>query len=59
MYLGNLLFDAMTYALELEYKNVYLMSGEIGLYEKYGFNKLGDYETIRGSTEQLFVRSTL
>ena len=49
----------MTYALESEYKNVYLMSGEIGLYEKYGFNKLGDYETIRGSTEQLFVRSTL
>ena len=32
------------------------MSGEIGLYEKYGFVKLGDYETIYGSVDQLFVQ---
>lgn len=31
------------------------MSGEIGLYEKYGFIKLGDYKTVYGSIEQLFV----
>ncbi|MCH5192300.1 MAG: GNAT family N-acetyltransferase [Oscillospiraceae bacterium] len=49
--------SAASYAYELGYKKVYLTSGEIGLYEKYGFKKLGDYETIHGSTEQLFVRS--
>ncbi len=34
-------------------------AGEIGLYEKYGFEKLGDYETIYGSIDQLFVKSTI
>jgi ribosomal protein S18 acetylase RimI-like enzyme len=34
------------------------MSGEIGLYEKYGFTFLGMYDTIYGSVEQLFVRNT-
>ena len=32
------------------------MSGEVGLYEKYGFRKIGDYGTIYGSVEQLFSR---
>ncbi|MBO4996872.1 MAG: GNAT family N-acetyltransferase [Lachnospira sp.] len=45
----------ISYAKELGYEKVYIMSGEIGLYEKYGFVKLGDYETIYGSIEQLFV----
>ena len=31
----------------------------IRLYEKYGFKKLGDYKTIFGSIDQLFVRSTI
>lgn len=44
------------YAKELGYKKVYIMSGEIGLYEKYGFVKSGNYETIYGSTDQLFVQ---
>ena len=30
----------------------------IRLYEKYGFVKLGDYRTVYGSTDQLFVRGT-
>lgn len=47
----------ISYAKELGYEKVYIMSGEIGLYEKYGFVKLGDYETIYGSTDQLFVQS--
>lgn len=51
--------SATSYAYELGYKKIYIMSGEIGLYEKYGFNKLGDYETIYGSIDQLFVKSTL
>ncbi len=47
----------ISYAKELGYNEVYIMSGEIGLYEKYGFIKLGDYETIYGSIDQLFVQS--
>jgi len=43
-------------ARELGYPKVYIMSGEQGLYEKYGFRKLGDYETIYGSIDQLFSR---
>lgn len=47
----------IVYAKELSYEKIYIMSGETGLYEKYGFVKLGDYETIYGSVDQLFVRS--
>lgn len=45
----------VAYARELGYKNIYIMSGEIGLYEKYGFVKLGDYPTIYNSVDQLFI----
>ena len=51
--------SAILYARELGYEKIYIMSGEIGLYEKYGFEKLGDYETIYGSIDQLFVKSTI
>ncbi len=47
----------ISYAKEIGYEKVYIMSGEIGLYEKYGFVKIGDYETIYGSIDQLFVQS--
>lgn len=47
----------ISYAKELGYEKVYIMSGEIGLYEKYGFVKLGDYETVYGFTDQLFVHN--
>ena len=39
----------------LGYQKLYIMSGETGFYEKYGFVKLGDYETIYGDTDQLLV----
>lgn len=63
-YRGNRLSELMLqratlYAGELGYEKIYLMSGEIGLYEKYGFKKLGDYETIYGEIDQLFVKSSL
>jgi ribosomal protein S18 acetylase RimI-like enzyme len=32
------------------------MSGEIGLYEKYGFTKMGKYKTIYDSIDQLFYK---
>ena len=47
--------SATAYARQLGYDKIYIMSGEIGLYEKYGFKKLGDYPTIYGTTDQLFV----
>ena len=47
----------ISYAKELGYDKVYIMSDEIGLYEKYGFVKLGDYETAYGSIDQLFVQN--
>ena len=42
----------------LGYDKLYLMSGETGLYEKYGFRCIGDFETIYGDTEQLYCIST-
>ena len=45
---------ALGYAKEIGYPSVYIVSGEQRLYEKYGFEKIGDYETIYGTTEQLF-----
>lgn len=49
---------ALLYAKEAGYPAVYLMSGERGLYEKYGFEKIGDFETIYSTTDQLFRRPT-
>lgn len=46
----------ISYAKGLGYETIYIMSGEIGLYEKYGFIKLGNYETIYGTVDQLFVQ---
>ena len=44
------------YAKTLGYRCVYIMSGEQGLYEKYGFRKIGDFETIYGTIDQLFEK---
>ena len=54
---GKLIEAACARAWELGFNNIYIMSGEVGLYEKYGFEKLGDMETIYGTTDQLFVRA--
>ena len=61
MYRGNrssekMIQHAAAYARKLGHEQIYIMSGEIGLYEKYGFVKLGDYETIYGTVDQLFVK---
>jgi predicted N-acetyltransferase YhbS len=53
-----LIRKAIIYAQELGYEYIYIMSGELGLYEKYGFEKIGDYETIYNSVDQLFKRTT-
>ncbi len=54
---GELIGAAVRYAHKIGFENVYIMSGEVGLYEKYCFSKIGDFETIYGGTEQLFVIS--
>lgn len=46
----------IAYAKKLSYEKIYVLSGEIGLYEKYGFKKIGNYETTHGSIDQLFVQ---
>ena len=51
---GHMISRALKYAASLGYETVYLMSGERGLYEKYGFEKLGELPTIYGSVDQLF-----
>lgn len=53
-----MLQKAELYARKLGYEKVYILSGEIGLYEKFGFEKLGDYKTIYGAVDQLFVKTT-
>lgn len=50
----KLIRAAIDYARSLGYDKVYLMSGEHGLYEKYGFVKTGEYPTIYGDVDQLF-----
>lgn len=50
--------EASEYARKLGYEKIYIMSGEVGLYEKYGFEKIGDYKTIYNTIDQLFVRTT-
>ncbi len=47
---------ACLHAAELGYDAVYIVSGETGLYEKYGFHRIGNVKTVRGTCEQLFHR---
>jgi hypothetical protein len=55
--MSEMMINAATkYAGECGYDVTYIMSGEIGLYEKYRFRKLGNYETIYGTVDQLFVK---
>ena len=48
--------EACKYADDVGYEAVYIVSGEHGLYEKYGFEKIGELETIYGDVDQLFIR---
>ena len=54
----KLIKQVIIYAKNAGFDNVYIMSSETGFYEKYGFEKIGDYDTIYGEIEQLFVIST-
>lgn len=61
-YRGNRISEQMinsviAYAVKLGFEKVYIMSGERGLYERYGFEKVGDFETIYNTVDQLFVKT--
>ena len=61
-YRGNRISEQMinsviAYAVKLGFEKVYIMSGERGLYEKYGFDKIGDFETVYNTVDQLFVKT--
>lgn len=47
----------LEYAKSIGYCKVYVMSGEKGLYEKYGFVPIGKFESVYGGSEQLLVIS--
>lgn len=50
----KLIQSAMSYARDLGFPKVYLVSGEKGLYEKYGFAKIEEKEDLWGNHEQIF-----
>ena len=54
---GRMIEKVLEYAKSIGYDKVYVMSGEKGLYEKYGFAYMGDFESIYGGKDQLFVIS--
>lgn len=61
-YRGNRLSEQMVNAAcnvakEQGFSAIYLMSGEVGLYGKYSFTKVGDYKTMYGSVDQLFSKT--
>lgn len=52
---GQLIQAALAYAGELGFPRVYLVSGERGLYEKYGFRKIDEKKDAWGNDEQIFM----
>ena len=50
---------ASEYAKSIGYETIYILSGEVGLYEKYGFTKIGDEETTYGTVDQLFQKKLI
>ncbi|MFZ6624184.1 GNAT family N-acetyltransferase [Vagococcus fluvialis] len=52
----ELLNIAVNYLKEQQFKVAFIVSGEIGLYEKYGYKKLKNRTTIHGDIENLFEK---
>lgn len=58
-YRGNRLSEqlikfAITYAKDIGFTQIFIVSGEKGLYEKYGFVKVDDKVDFWGNCEQIF-----
>ena len=54
---GRMIEKVLEYAKSIGYDKVYVMSGEKGLYEKYGFEYMGDFESIYGGKDRLLAIS--
>jgi len=54
----RLCLAAIEYAKSLGFDEVYLTSDHVGLYEKYGFIKIGEEPNEDGSPESVFMRPT-
>ncbi len=52
----KLLTQAESYLKEIGFGEVHVVSGEIGLYEKYGYRALTQSETVHGAVETVFVK---
>lgn len=50
----KLIKHTMDYTKELGHKTVYLKSEHRGLYEKYGFEKIGEFVPVEPPADQLF-----
>ena len=63
-YRGNrisekLCLSALQYAKLAGFDKVYLVSGEVNLYEKYGFVKIDERLSNWGAMQSIFVRDTI
>lgn len=52
----KLLNTAENYLKEQQFKTVFIVSGEVGLYEKYGYKKRRNCTTLHGNVENLFEK---
>lgn len=53
----RLLTQAESYLKENGFSDVHVVSGEVGLYEKYGYRALSQSETVHGGVETVFVKT--
>ncbi|MCK5128368.1 MAG: GNAT family N-acetyltransferase [Clostridiales bacterium] len=53
-----LIKTAINYAKSIDFKKVYLVSNNKGLYEKYGFTKIEEKKDFQGNLEQIFSMET-
>lgn len=51
--------EAIGYAKTMEFKKVYIHSGEIGLYEKFGFKEIGKANSRLGELETIYEKSII
>jgi N-acetylglutamate synthase-like GNAT family acetyltransferase len=49
---------ALSYAKELDFEKVYLVSDQINLYEKYGFVKIDEKKDLWGNNEKIYMHLT-
>ena len=54
---GQMIRAALGYAKEIGYPSVYIVSGEQGLYEKYGFKYLKDMKSIYGGFARIYEKN--